>query len=107
MNAVHPIRSELSRPSDMRYAVRISLAIYFSIGFFRYMLFGDSVVADILENFDHNSDSTIGRLINDTVRLSYTMHLALDNSRFVIRDSYMRTACRYVRNRHSHTEYCV
>ncbi|KAK8612352.1 hypothetical protein V6N13_092468 [Hibiscus sabdariffa] len=40
---IHPIRSELSRPSDMRHAVRISLAIYFSIGFFGYMLFGDSI----------------------------------------------------------------
>ncbi|KAE8689639.1 Transmembrane amino acid transporter family protein isoform 2 [Hibiscus syriacus] len=78
---VHPIRSELSRPSDMRYAVRVSLAIclaiYFSIGFFGYMLFGDSIMADILVNFDQNSDSAIGRLINDTVRLSYAMHLAL------------------------------
>ncbi|KAL4311526.1 hypothetical protein GQ457_01G043920 [Hibiscus cannabinus] len=78
---VHPIRSELSRPSDMRYAVRVSLAIciaiYFSIGFFGYMLFGDSIMADILVNFDQNSDSAIGRLVNDTVRLSYAMHLAL------------------------------
>ncbi|GMI72634.1 hypothetical protein like AT3G56200 [Hibiscus trionum] len=78
---VHPIRSELSRPSDMRYAVRVSLAIciviYFSIGFFGYMLFGDSIMADILVNFDQNSDSTIGQLANDTVRLSYAMHLAL------------------------------
>ncbi|GMI89881.1 hypothetical protein like AT3G56200 [Hibiscus trionum] len=81
MNAVHPIRSELSIPSDMRYVVRVSLAIcvaiYFSIGFFGYMLFGDFIMADILVNFDQILDSAVGRLINDTVRLSYAMHLAL------------------------------
>ncbi|GMJ03253.1 hypothetical protein like AT2G40420 [Hibiscus trionum] len=73
--------SELSRPSDMRYVVRVSLAIcvaiYFSIGFFGYMLFGDSIMADILVNFDQNSDSAVGRLINGTVRLSYAMHMSL------------------------------
>ncbi|MBA0723610.1 hypothetical protein Golax_004177 [Gossypium laxum] len=78
---IHPIRSELSRPSDMSYAVRISLAIsiaiYFSIGFFGYMLFGESIMSDILVNFDQNSDSAIGQLVNNTVRLSYAMHLAL------------------------------
>lgn len=81
MNAVHPIRAELGRPSDMSFAVRISLAIcmaiYFSIGFFGYMLFGDSIMADILVNFDQNSDSAVGQLVNDIVRLSYAMHLAL------------------------------
>ncbi|XVF84083.1 hypothetical protein PTKIN_Ptkin16aG0546200 [Pterospermum kingtungense] len=78
---VHPIRAELGRPSDMSFAVRISLAIciaiYFSIGFFGYMLFGDSIMADILVNFDQNSDSAVGQLVNDIVRLSYAMHLAL------------------------------
>lgn len=78
---IHPIRAELGRPSDMSFAVRISLAIcmaiYFSIGFFGYMLFGDSIMADILVNFDQNSDSAVGQLVNDIVRLSYAMHLAL------------------------------
>ena len=81
MNAVHPIRAELGRASDMSSAVRISLAIciaiYFSIGFFGYLLFGDSIMADILVNFDQNSDSAVGQLVNDIVRLSYAMHLAL------------------------------
>ncbi|KAK8293502.1 hypothetical protein V6Z12_D06G192800 [Gossypium hirsutum] len=75
---IHPIRSELSRPSDMSYAVRISLAIsiaiYFSIGFFGYMLFGESIMSDILVNFDQNSDSAIGQL----------PVLAKDKSRFTI-----------------------
>ncbi|XVF24206.1 hypothetical protein REPUB_Repub13aG0107700 [Reevesia pubescens] len=81
MNAVHPIKAELGRPSDMSSAVRTSLAIciaiYFAVGFFGYLLFGDSIMADILVNFDQNSDSAIGQLVNDTVRLSYVMHLAL------------------------------
>ncbi|XWS74746.1 hypothetical protein CRYUN_Cryun01aG0024200 [Craigia yunnanensis] len=78
---IHPIRAELGRPSDMSSAVRISLAIcmaiYFSIGFFGYLLFGDSIMADILVNFDQNSDSAVGQLVNDIVRLSYAMHLGL------------------------------
>lgn len=76
---VHPIRAELGKPSDMRSASRISLVIsiiiYFSIGFFGYLLFGDSVMDDILVNFDRSSDSTIGQIINDIVRLSYAVHL--------------------------------
>ncbi|KAJ7965103.1 putative Amino acid transporter [Quillaja saponaria] len=43
---VHPIGFELSKPSDMTTAVRIALvicaAIYFAIGLFGYLLFGDS-----------------------------------------------------------------
>ncbi|BFG22933.1 hypothetical protein CerSpe_092080 [Prunus speciosa] len=76
---VHPIRAELGKPSDMGSAARISLVIsiiiYFSIGFFGYLLFGDSVMDDILVNFDQSSDSTIGQIINDIVRLSYAVHL--------------------------------
>ncbi|OMO75866.1 Amino acid transporter, transmembrane [Corchorus olitorius] len=78
---IHPIRAELGRPSDMSTAIRISLAIciaiYFSIGFFGYLLFGDSIMADILVNFDQNSDTAAGRIVNDIVRLSYAMHLVL------------------------------
>lgn len=65
----------------MRPAVRISIviciAIYFAIGFFGYLLFGDSIMADMLVNFDQNSDSAIGQLLNDIVRLSYAVHLLL------------------------------
>ncbi|OMO49994.1 putative amino acid transporter [Corchorus capsularis] len=78
---IHPIRAELGRPSEMSTAIRISLAIcvaiYFSIGFFGYLLFGDSIMADILVNFDQNSDTAAGRIVNDIVRLSYAMHLVL------------------------------
>ncbi|GFP86588.1 sodium-coupled neutral amino acid transporter 3 [Phtheirospermum japonicum] len=78
---VHPIRAELGRPTDMSSAVRISLvlcvAIYFAVGFFGYLLFGDSIMADMLVNFDKTSDSVIGIVLNDTVRLSYAIHLML------------------------------
>ncbi|KAL6581268.1 hypothetical protein OROMI_007191 [Orobanche minor] len=78
---VHPIRAELGRPSDMSSAVRISLvlcvAIYFAVGFFGYLLFGDSIMADMLVNFDKTSDSLTGIILNDTVRLSYAIHLML------------------------------
>lgn len=78
---VHPIGSELGKPSDMISAVRVSLVlcavIYSSIGIFGYLLFGDSIMPDILVNFDQNSGSAMGALLNDTVRLSYALHLML------------------------------
>ncbi|XP_065870297.1 amino acid transporter AVT6C-like [Euphorbia lathyris] len=78
---VHPIRAELGKPSNMRSAIRISLiicvAIYFAIGISGYLLFGDSVMPDILVNFDRNSDTRIGQLLDDIVRLSYAVHLIL------------------------------
>ncbi|GER40441.1 amino acid transporter [Striga asiatica] len=78
---VHPIRSELDRAADMMPAVRISIvlcvAIYFAVGFFGYLLFGDSIMADMLVNFDKTSDSVVGIIVNDTVRLSYAIHLML------------------------------
>ncbi|BFG22935.1 hypothetical protein CerSpe_092090 [Prunus speciosa] len=78
---VHPIGFELGKPSDMISAVRISLvlcaAIYFSIGLFGYLLFGDAITSDILVNFDKSSDSAMGALLNDVVRLSYALHLML------------------------------
>ena len=82
MHAVHPIRAELGKPSDMRSAVQISMvictAIYVAVGLFGYLLFGDSIMADMLVNFDQNSDSTkIGQFLNDIVRLSYAIHIVL------------------------------
>lgn len=75
---VHPISSELGKPSKMKVATRISLVlcavIYFSVGFFGYLLFGDSIASDILVNFDSSSTSP---LLNDVVRLSYALHLVL------------------------------
>lgn len=81
MNAVHAIGVELAKATDMTSAVRISLVlcstIYFTIGIFGYLLFGDSTMDDILVNFDQNSGSRTGSLLNDVVRLSYALHLML------------------------------
>ncbi|XVF84084.1 hypothetical protein PTKIN_Ptkin16aG0546300 [Pterospermum kingtungense] len=78
---VHPIGFEMNKASDMMSAVRISLvlcaAIYFTIGVFGYLLFGESIMPDILVNFDQNSGSSVGSLLNDIVRLSYALHLML------------------------------
>ncbi|XP_050211160.1 amino acid transporter AVT6C-like [Mercurialis annua] len=78
---VHPIGFELGKPSDMVSAVRISLvicaAIYFAIGLFGYLLFGESIKADILVNFNRSSNTATGALLNDMVRLSYAFHLML------------------------------
>ncbi|KAL9230237.1 hypothetical protein vseg_005616 [Gypsophila vaccaria] len=75
---VHPISSELGKPSKMIKATRISLVlcalIYFTVGFSAYILFGDALSSDILVNFDRTSDSP---LLNDVVRLSYAFHLVL------------------------------
>ncbi|KAL2896096.1 Amino acid transporter AVT6C [Bienertia sinuspersici] len=75
---VHPISSELGKPSKMTKATKISLilcaVIYFSVGFFGYLLFGESIASDILVNFDRTSESP---LLNDVVRLSYALHLVL------------------------------
>lgn len=82
LNAVHPIGIELGKPGAMTTAVKISLvicaAIYFSIGIFGYLLFGDSINADILVNFGKSSGSVaISPILNDVVRLSYALHLML------------------------------
>ncbi|MCD9646763.1 Amino acid transporter avt6c [Datura stramonium] len=79
---VHPIGIELGKPAAMSSAVKISLvlcaAIYFSIGIFGYLLFGDSIMPDILVNFDKSSGtSAISSMLNDVVRLSYAFHLML------------------------------
>ncbi|KAM4093678.1 hypothetical protein ACB094_06G136700 [Castanea mollissima] len=78
---VHPIRVELGKPTEMSLAVWISLAItvaiYSAIGFFGYLLFGDSITSDMLVNFDQNSDTTIGKLLDVIVRLTYAIHLLL------------------------------
>ena len=62
----------------MSKATKISLVlcavIYFSVGFFGYLLFGESIASDILINFDKSSESP---LLNDVVRLSYALHLVL------------------------------
>ncbi|CAK9323911.1 unnamed protein product [Citrullus colocynthis] len=78
---VHPISFELRNSRDMMAAVRVALLlcaiIYFTIGIFGYLLFGESLMSDILTNFDQAFGSSTGALLNDIVRLSYAFHLML------------------------------
>ncbi|KAI3880893.1 hypothetical protein MKX03_032718 [Papaver bracteatum] len=79
---VHPIRAELSKPSDMTSAIRISLvicvAIYSIVGISGYQLFGDSTMSDILSNFDENFSSTTNTwILTHIIRLSYAIHIML------------------------------
>uniref|UniRef100_A0ACD5VSJ7 Uncharacterized protein n=1 Tax=Avena sativa TaxID=4498 RepID=A0ACD5VSJ7_AVESA len=78
---VHPIRAELSKTSDMKSAVRISLVlcsvIYAAVGFFGFLLFGDATMPDVLANFDRSSGSGVPQALNDAARLSYALHLVL------------------------------
>ncbi|XP_051138452.1 amino acid transporter AVT6C-like [Andrographis paniculata] len=78
---VHAIGVEMGKPADMMSAVRIALvlsgAIYFTIGIFGYLLFGEGTMDDILVNFDRSSGSSISPILNDIVRLSYALHLML------------------------------
>ncbi|XP_076952480.1 amino acid transporter AVT6C-like [Bidens hawaiensis] len=78
---IHPVRAELENQSNMKSAVRISLvlsvAIYIAVGFVGYLLFGDSIMADMLVNFDQTANLPGGLLVNAVVRLSYALHLML------------------------------
>ncbi|KAM0827784.1 hypothetical protein ACQ4PT_067962 [Festuca glaucescens] len=79
---VHPIRAELSKASDMKSAVRISLVlcsvIYAAVGFFGFLLFGDDTMPDVLANFDRSSGSSgVPQALNDAACLSYALHLVL------------------------------
>ncbi|XP_050880391.1 amino acid transporter AVT6C [Lathyrus oleraceus] len=77
---VHPIGFEFAKPSDMKTAVRLAImfcaVIYFTIGLFGYLLFGDSTQSDILVNFDQSADS-VGSLFNSLIRVSYALHVML------------------------------
>ncbi|XP_058787639.1 amino acid transporter AVT6D-like [Vicia villosa] len=78
---VHPIGFEFAKLSDMKTAVRLAIMFcavtYFIIGLFGYLLFGDSTQSDILINFDRSSDSAVGSLFNDLIRVSYALHVML------------------------------
>ncbi|EPS58316.1 amino acid transporter, partial [Genlisea aurea] len=80
---VHAITVEMGSPSKMIHATKIALllcgAIYFAVGIFGYLLFGDSTMDDILVNFDQGTgpSSGVSALMDDLVRLSYALHLVL------------------------------
>ncbi|KAJ4824765.1 hypothetical protein Tsubulata_024397 [Turnera subulata] len=78
---VHPISNELGKPSNMTSAVRIALgicaAVYSAVGIFGYLLFGESIMPDLLVNFNRSSDTAIGALLNDVIRFTYVFHIVL------------------------------
>ncbi|KFK29814.1 hypothetical protein AALP_AA7G182400 [Arabis alpina] len=78
---LHPVGFELKDPLEVLSATKISVilcaTIYSATGLFCYLLFGDETMTDVLMNFDQTSNSSIGSLLNDIVRLSYAIHLML------------------------------
>ncbi|KAE8023087.1 hypothetical protein FH972_008832 [Carpinus fangiana] len=78
---VHTINSELKDSSLIRPVVQTSLAlcsfVYILTSFFGFLLFGDSTLDDVLANFDTNLGIPYSSLLNDTVRISYALHLML------------------------------
>lgn len=78
---MHTINSELEDSSLIRPVVQTSLAlcsfVYILTSFFGFLLFGDSTLDDVLANFDTNLGIPYSSLLNDTVRISYALHLML------------------------------
>ncbi|KAL5058188.1 hypothetical protein RYX36_029792 [Vicia faba] len=61
----------------VRLAIMFCAVIYFTIGLFGYLLFGDSTQSDILINFDQSVGSAVGSLFNGLIRVSYALHVML------------------------------
>ncbi|KAI5407769.1 hypothetical protein KIW84_053853 [Lathyrus oleraceus] len=61
----------------VRLAILFCVVIYFIIGLFGYLLFGDSIQSDILVNFDQSADSAVGSFLNTLIRVSYALHIML------------------------------
>lgn len=78
---VHTIDNELEDSSMIQPIVRTSMAlcstVYIITSFFGFLLFGDSTLDDILSNFDTDLGIPYGSALNDTVRVSYALHLML------------------------------
>ncbi|KAG6496719.1 amino acid transporter AVT6A-like [Zingiber officinale] len=78
---VHPIENELEDSSQIKSIVKASLAlcstVYIATSFFGFLLFGESTLEDVLANFDTNLNIPYSSILNDTVRVSYAMHLML------------------------------
>lgn len=81
MLAVHSIDNELHRSTQIHQVVRISLtlcsAVYITTSFFAFLLFGESTLDDVLANFDSDIDIPYGSILNDAVRVSYSLHVML------------------------------
>lgn len=79
--AVHTIDNELEDSTQIKPVVRTSLAlcstVYIMTSLFGYLLFGDSILDDVLANFDTNLGIPYSSFLNDAVRVSYAAHLML------------------------------
>lgn len=78
---VHTIQSELEDSSQMQAIVQTSVVlcstVYIMTSFFGFLLFGDSILDDVLANFDTNLGIPYSSLLSDVVRVSYAIHLML------------------------------
>ncbi|CAK7326432.1 unnamed protein product [Dovyalis caffra] len=78
---VHTIQNELEDPSMIHPVVQTSLAlcsaVYIMTSFFGFLLFGDSILDDVLANFDTELGIPYSSLLNDIIRISYALHLML------------------------------
>ncbi|KAK0577714.1 hypothetical protein LWI29_037457 [Acer saccharum] len=78
---VHPIENELKDSTQMKPIVRASLTlcstVYIATSFFGLLLFGDNTLDDVLANFDGELGIPYSSLLDDTVRMSYGVHLML------------------------------
>ncbi|KAK2663206.1 hypothetical protein Ddye_001780 [Dipteronia dyeriana] len=78
---VHSIDNELEEPTQIKGAVRTSLAlcstVYIMTSFFGFLLFGDNTLDDVLANFDSDLGIPYSSVLNDAVRISYAAHLML------------------------------
>ncbi|XP_008788968.2 amino acid transporter AVT6A [Phoenix dactylifera] len=78
---VHTINNELDDSSQIKPIVWTSLVlcstVYIATSFFSFLLFGESILDDVLANFDSNLGIPYSSLLNDAVRVSYAVHLML------------------------------
>ncbi|KAJ1698779.1 hypothetical protein LUZ63_007291 [Rhynchospora breviuscula] len=78
---VHPIDNELDDSSQIKPIVRTSLllcsTVYITTSFFGFLLFGEQTLDDVLANFDSNLGIPYSSILNDSVRVSYAIHLML------------------------------
>lgn len=78
---VHTIDNELDDSSQIKPIVWTSLVlcstVYIATSLFGFLLFGESILDDVLANFDSNLGIPYSSLLNDAVRVSYAVHLML------------------------------
>ncbi|ERN05788.1 hypothetical protein AMTRI_Chr10g231750 [Amborella trichopoda] len=78
---VHPIAKELEDKSEMPSIVRTSLilcmVVYIATSFFCFLLFGESILDDVLANFDVDLGVPYSSFLTYLVRVCYAIHVML------------------------------